>query len=271
MNLNNKVILITGSTRGIGRELAIQCLRQGAHVIIHGKDPARLQAMKKKLSAISTHVDGVCADISILLHINKLAKYISTTYKKIDIFVNNAAISMRGSFEECSSALLRTIITTNLTSTLLMTQAITPLLNVHGTILFVSSAAGLYGFPYVIPYSVTKMALNAFCQGLDLEMHDRKIHISTVYLDFVQNDAEKTILNEKNVRIHVKRKARITQEYAAHAIISAIVHHHRVRYVGMGAKLIALMTRYFPHMFHRILLIKKHAIHAHTSTRTTAK
>lgn len=265
MNLTGKIIFITGSTRGIGRELANQCLRCGAHVIIHGRNKNRVQLVRKELAAISPRVDSICADLSVVSQRYKIITHLKSSYKRIDVIVHNAAVSMRGKFANCTVGLLNNMISTNLTAPVLLTQALISLLNEKGSIMFVSSGAGLYGFPNIIPYSLTKMCLNALHQGLDIELSDRKIHVGIVYLDFVENDDEKTILNEQNRHIKVKRKARLTQEHAAHVILLAIVNRHRARYVGMGTKLVALMARYFPHLFHRLLIIRRHAVHDHHS------
>jgi len=265
MDIENKVIFISGSTRGIGRELAAECLRLGARVIMHGRSNEHVRAAVKALTKISKRVDGVAADITNGSQIEQMMKYLHSIYKKIDVFVHNAGVSMRGDFASCSSALFTTLIATNLTATLLITREMLPLLRDRGTIAFISSGAALYGFPHVIPYSVTKMALTALQQGLSIELHERKIHVSTVYLDFVENDSEKTILDARNHAIRIKRKARLTQKQAADAIISTIRHHHRIHYVGSGTKMIAFLARYFPHLLHALLMIKNGAIHSYHS------
>lgn len=271
MNLAGKIIFITGSSRGIGRELAKQCLQRGAHVIIHGRDKYRLQEVRTELSAISKHIDSVYADLTVATQRHKIITYIKSSYKKIDILVHNAAVSMRGSFENCTDSLLNTVLTTNLTAPLLLTRALIPLLQEEGAIMFVSSGAGLYGFPQTLPYSVSKMGLSALQQGLDIELLDRRLHIGIAYLDFVKNDKQKTILNERNVKFKLNRPGRLTQEHAAHTILLAIVHRHRTCYVGRGARLVAVMARYFPHLFRRLLIIRKHAVHdPHAKGRSTA-
>lgn len=261
MHLTGKIIFITGSTRGIGRSLAEHCLRYGAHVIAHGRTDRGVQDVCKQLSAISPHIDGVRADISFVSQRVDLINHLKKNYGKIDIFVHNAAVSMRGHFADCTDRLLNTMIATNVTAPVLLVRSIIPLLSEGGTIMFVSSAAGLYGFPSVIPYSVTKMCLTALQQGLNIELHERKIHVGTVYLDFVENDSKKTILNARNQHITLQRRARLTQQDAAHAILAAIMHRHRTRYVGFGTKAVAVLARYFPHLFHRLLIMRKHTIH----------
>lgn len=271
MNLAGKIAFITGSSRGIGRELAKQFLQRGAHVIIHGRDKNRLQEARAQLSVISQHIDSVHADLTVATQQHKIIAYIKSSYKKIDILIHNAAVSMRGSFENCTDGLLNTVLTTNLMAPLLLTRSLIPLLQEYGTIMFVSSGAGLYGFPHTLPYSVSKMGLSALQQGLDIELLDRKLHIGIAYLDFVKNDAEKTVLNERNIKFKFNRPGRLTQEHAAHTILLAIVHRHRTCYVGRGARLVAIMARYFPHLFRRLLIIRKHAIHEpHAKERSTA-
>ncbi|MCF6367023.1 MAG: SDR family NAD(P)-dependent oxidoreductase [Bacteroidales bacterium] len=92
MDLKDKVILITGSTDGIGKETAKKVAEQGANLIIHGRIKQRVEATEKELSAICKNkVFGVTADFSNLREVSSVTKIIIEKYSKIDILFNNAA------------------------------------------------------------------------------------------------------------------------------------------------------------------------------------
>jgi NAD(P)-dependent dehydrogenase (short-subunit alcohol dehydrogenase family) len=93
MNLNQKVILITGSTDGIGKETAKQAAKKGAEIIIHGKDQQRIENTKKEIEAFSGKVNvfSIKADFRILEEVCKMADIINERFSKIDILFNNAA------------------------------------------------------------------------------------------------------------------------------------------------------------------------------------
>lgn len=93
MNLQNKTILITGSTDGIGKETAKQAIKQGANIIVHGREQKRVDATVKTLSETKDKniIFGVTADFSRLEEVNRMAKVIREEFSQIDIIFNNAA------------------------------------------------------------------------------------------------------------------------------------------------------------------------------------
>ena len=93
MNLENKTILITGSTDGIGKETAKQAVKEGANIIVHGRIQKRVDDTVKELTAINgkSNVFGFKADFSSLEEVNQMSKTITEKFSQIDILFNNAA------------------------------------------------------------------------------------------------------------------------------------------------------------------------------------
>jgi NAD(P)-dependent dehydrogenase (short-subunit alcohol dehydrogenase family) len=97
MNMNGKAVLITGSTDGVGRYVAGELAKQGAHVLIHGRDAARAKSLIDEIKAKDRTGSGVAprfyqADLSSLAGARQLADAVKADHKRIDVFVSNAGI-----------------------------------------------------------------------------------------------------------------------------------------------------------------------------------
>ncbi|GAB4172526.1 MAG: SDR family oxidoreductase [Terrimicrobiaceae bacterium] len=164
-----KTILITGSTRGIGRAAAQGLLARGARVIITGRDPNRLQ---DTCTALGSSARGLHLDLCDPASIAAAADAVSGEFGSIDVLVNNAAILLDhySPLGELSDEVLRATLEANVIGTLRVTRAFLPLLKKSPSprIINVSSGAGQFsgGLQAFAPaYSISKAALNMLtCQ-----------------------------------------------------------------------------------------------------------
>jgi NAD(P)-dependent dehydrogenase (short-subunit alcohol dehydrogenase family) len=92
--VKEKTILVTGSTDGIGKQTALELARMGANIIIHGREPQRLQTTREELIQISgnNNIDSLLADFSSLAQVKQMADDILTKYMQLDVLVNNAGV-----------------------------------------------------------------------------------------------------------------------------------------------------------------------------------
>jgi len=216
----DKVVVITGSARGIGRETARQALAWGAHVVLNGRDEAALAETQAALT--SDRVSAVAADLSRPEDARRLVEVVLATHGRLDVLINNAGLSMRGAFADLSPTTVRTMLDANVLTALWTTRAALPALREsRGRVVFVSSLAGVRGFPGVSVYSAAKMALAALHQSLRAEESTRGVTSSLVYLPFTENDAEKTVLGADGQPFRHQRRWSLTQAQAAHALLKA--------------------------------------------------
>lgn len=89
-----KVILITGSTDGIGFETAKVLVQQGHHVLLHGRNPSKLKDVEQQLVTLSTEakIQSYVADLSVLADVDALADEVIAEHEKIDVLINNAGV-----------------------------------------------------------------------------------------------------------------------------------------------------------------------------------
>jgi NAD(P)-dependent dehydrogenase (short-subunit alcohol dehydrogenase family) len=158
-----KRVLVTGSTRGIGRATAELFQEKGADIILHGRSAAEVA----RLAEIGGHVEGFAADLSQRSEVMKLAEAAG----QVDILVNCAGIYIEKSIAETDEAIFDRTIEINLTAAFLLSRALLPKLRrSRGIIVNVSSDSGLVGYGGGSAYSAAKGALIGLTKALAVEL-----------------------------------------------------------------------------------------------------
>jgi NAD(P)-dependent dehydrogenase (short-subunit alcohol dehydrogenase family) len=246
-----KVVVITGSSRGIGRVTAGALLGAGAQVMINGRDVARLEETRRTLAGDGDppRLAAHASDVSRPEGAQSLVEQTVRTFGHLDVLINNAGLSMRGPFDELTPEVVRTIVEGNLYSAVFTTQAAGPHLRAaRGRVLFVSSLAGVRGFPQVSIYSAAKMALAGLHQSLRAEWAGSGVSLGIVYLGFTENDADKTILRADGQPIHHERRAQMSQAEAAAALIEAVESGRRQTVLTASGKLLVMLQSHWPRL-----------------------
>ncbi|PTP12596.1 oxidoreductase [Vibrio sp. 10N.286.51.C3] len=136
-----KTILITGATDGIGLETAKALTQQGHHVLIHGRNPAKVHKVVTALSRLSKNaiIESYIADLSTLSEVEALATQIKSNHKRLDILINNAGVYKVSEVTTSDNLDVRFVV--NTIAPYLLTQELLPLLDATGRIINLSSAA----------------------------------------------------------------------------------------------------------------------------------
>ncbi|MCG9543736.1 SDR family NAD(P)-dependent oxidoreductase [Vibrio sp. Isolate33] len=136
-----KIILITGATDGIGLETAKALTQQGHHVLIHGRNPAKVHKVVTALSRLSKNaiIESYVADLSTLSDVDKLATQIKSNHKRLDILINNAGVYKVSDVTTPDNLDVRFVV--NTIAPYLLTQKLLPLFDTTGRIVNLSSAA----------------------------------------------------------------------------------------------------------------------------------
>lgn len=222
----SKVVIVTGSARGIGRETARLAREWGAKVVVNGRDEATVAATARALGG-PHEVLGVAADVSTPEGAQRLVAAALEAWGRVDVLVNNAGLSMRGAFADLSATTVGSMVDANLLSAVWTTQAALPALRqARGRVVFISSLAGVRGFPGVSLYSATKMALAAVHESLRAEEGGRLVS-GLVYLAFTENDPGKTVVGADGQRFHHQRRWSLTQVETARLILGAVARGRR--------------------------------------------
>ena len=178
-----KIVIITGASRGIGREIAKRLAKKGLKVIAnYNKSQKAAEELRKELEEDGIKIDIIKADVSKREEAKKLAKYALEKYGKIDILINNAGISEYKLFTDETDEDWNKIINTNLYSAFAMSQEVIPNMihNKSGLIINMSSAWGVVGGSLEVIYSVSKAGLDGLTKALAKELGPSNIRVNSI-------------------------------------------------------------------------------------------
>ena len=184
-SLENKKILVTGASSGIGKAIAIECSKMGAKVVVTGRNEQRLQETYGQLEG--THPAYIVADLSKKEDIETLAKQIDS----LNGLVNCAGLTIPKPFKFLQEEDIQEVMTINFNAPLLLTQLLVKKkkLQKAASIVFISSISGIK-VSYIgnSIYSASKGAINGFCKGLALELAPQQIRVNTVIPGMVETN-----------------------------------------------------------------------------------
>jgi len=179
--MENKVVLVTGASSGIGRASAKLFCQNGATVIAAGRNEAELNSLKNELGEEANRIDINLTDLRETSQIERLVSSVVDKFEKIDVLVNSAGIIANGSIEDTSLDDWDKMMDINLRSVFYLTQKCVPHLEeTEGNIVNVSSVAGARSFPNVLSYCVSKAAVDQFTRCVALELAPKNIRVNAV-------------------------------------------------------------------------------------------
>lgn len=195
----DKVVLITGSSQGIGKSLAFQLAGRGAKVALNGRNPTKLEKAWSEAKEKNFEVFQVQGDVSNYENCQRIVAQVVSHFGQLDILVNNAGMSTSlARVENFHPEAPRKVMEINYLSAFYMTQHALPhLKKTKGSVLFVSSLVGLQGMPDAAPYSASKMALTALAESLRIELVQSGVSVGIAYVGFVENEPGKVVLSSK--------------------------------------------------------------------------
>ena len=254
MSFEDKVVLITGSSQGIGRALGKQLAELGATVVLNGRNPDRLSIAVKHLNELGFSVIGLQGDVSCPEVCTHIIEETIRKFGKIDILVNNVGIAVGPeTAENIIPRVYAEVAATNYLSAVYMTRGVLPHIRTsHGSILFVSSIAGLIGFPESAAYSSAKMALTGFTETLRWELLGKGVHIGIAYVGFTENVKDKQILapsGGKMLKIHRYSIKLIPMQVMASKLVKMLELRKVKGYYPFSGFMIYLFHRYLPILF----------------------
>lgn len=190
------VILITGASRGIGREIA-KGIAQKGHTVIANYNKSEEQA--KKLQEENKNIDIYKADVSKRKEVKEMVEYTINKYGKIDVLINNAGISESKLFTDVTDQDWQKMIENNLYSVFCVTQEVIPSMihNHKGCIINISSVWGMVGASCETIYSVTKAGIDGMTKSLAKELGPSNIRVNSIAPGIIDTDMNKNLSLEE--------------------------------------------------------------------------
>lgn len=257
-----KVAVVTGSSRGIGKAIAIELAKNGAAVVLNGRNEERLKEVQAIIRTIHSDVTYVCCDVSDPEAAGNLVETAVRQFGKLDILVNNVGISMRGTVAELNPDVFRKVFESNVYGTINPTiPAIPHLRKTKGSIIFISSLAGIRGLPGLSAYCSSKMALRAVAESIRIEEKENHIHVGLILVGITEIEHNKeTIAADGSLKIlknRDKSKVQSTGQVAKATLKNIRKRTFITTLTGIG-KLNKFMQARFPMTVERIILKNLH-------------
>jgi NAD(P)-dependent dehydrogenase (short-subunit alcohol dehydrogenase family) len=184
-DFTGKVALVTGSSSGIGEEIAIQLAKYGAKVVVTGRGQSKIDAVVEKCNQVSPtklQALGVKCDVGKDSEVSALVDKVISTHGGLDILVNNAGIAASSPITDVSiMANFDTIMRTNLRAPFFLTHLLVPhLIKSKGNIINMSSVAGQHPFDKLPVYCASKAALDMFTKCLAIDLGPKGVRVNSV-------------------------------------------------------------------------------------------
>ena len=256
--LDGQVAIITGSTMGIGKAIAIALAKKGVKIVLNGRNHERLEKTAQEMSSDGYDILPVQGDVGNYQECENLIDQTIKKYGSIDILINNAGISMEGSIADSLPEVFEKVYHTNILGVLFPTKAaLSYLIKSKGSVVFTGSIAGFMGLPNFSAYSASKMSLTGLVQSLKVELAGTGVHVGINYVGFSENDSNKTFLNDRGeiekmpIRNDFKRMP--LEKVAAHFVQGIEKRKYKQTFTFLG-KVINLTQRYFPRLFEWVVI-----------------
>lgn len=246
----DKVVVVTGASSGIGEAIAREFARRGSKVMLAARSENRLQAIVNDIRCQDLEASFTTADVSKECDCQNLIMKTVQKYGGIDILINNAGISMRASFLDVDLKVLHSLMNVNFWGTVYCTKYALPyLINRRGSLVGVSSVAGFHGLPGRTGYSASKFAMHGFLETIRIENLRKGLHVMIIAPGFTATDIRKRALtadgsqqgsspkNEKNL---------MSPEYVARWVCKGIRKKKRNKIMTWEGRLTALFQRIIP-------------------------
>lgn len=245
-----KTVLLTGAGGGIGSAIAEQLSIAGATLVLVGLDLNELEQLNQTLGGQHHALE---ADISSNEGRSTILQFCLQLNNGIDILVNNAGIGQFSLFQNMDSDHIAAIININLTSTILLTQQLLPILlsRPEGQIVNVGSIFGSIGYPGSSIYCASKFGIRGFTEALRRELMDSKISVSY----FAPRATNTAINNEQVVAMNNELGTKMdSTEEVAKAFVEFVESRGRNFYMGWPEKLFVRINSVLPNIVDKSLL-----------------
>lgn len=244
--LNEKVVIITGASSGVGRALAFAFARRAAKIVLVARRADRLEAVRREIEPYTSQVLVIPADVTDEAQLQQVVQRTLETFGRIDILVNNAGIMNGGPLQDQSPQTIEQLLRVNLWAMIRLTQLVLPhmLANHHGYILNIGSGLGRTAMPAFAPYVASKYGVSGFSDALRRELARTGVYVTLVLPGWTHTDLISTEIEDLVQRYGFRVEH--PDDVAERAVLGLVRGQSEVVLGGPFARLGILTERYAP-------------------------
>jgi NAD(P)-dependent dehydrogenase (short-subunit alcohol dehydrogenase family) len=216
MNLADRIGIVTGAAKGMGREICLTLARAGADLVLAAREAAPLEALAAEVEALGRRAVAVPTDVTDEAQVERMVARAREAFGRVDILVNGAGVT--GPIEtpvwEIRAEDFDAVLAANVRGTFLPTKHVLPgmIARRYGKIVNVSGTSGLRGYKYRAAYSASKWALRGFTRTVALEAGPYNVNVNALHPGIVAGDRMDRLCQEK-ARKRNWTPERVRQEY----------------------------------------------------------
>lgn len=194
-DLREKVVLITGGSRGLGLAMARELGKKGCKLVLCARNADQLEKAREELTAKGIEVITAQADLTVPKQASRAVKAAVDHFGQLDVLINNAGMMIVGPANTMDIDDYKKVIDTNLWSALYMVKAAIPQFRKQGEgrIVNICSIGGKIAVPHMVPYSVSKFAMVGLSEGLGAELKKDNIHVTTVIPNLMRTGSPRNV------------------------------------------------------------------------------
>lgn len=248
--MKDRVVVITGGSSGIGEALAKKFAKEGSKVVIGARNLKALERVAGEIKSSGGEISFLPCDVSSESDCKNLILKAVDTFGSIDVLINNAGVSMRAIFEDLDLKVIKRLMDINFWGTVYCSKHALPyLIQNNGSLVGVSSIAGLKGLPGRTGYSASKFAMNGFMETVRIENIKKGLHVLMAFPGFTASNIRNTALaadgSQQGESPRDEDKMMSAEEVANHIYKATLKRKNRIILTTQG-KLTFLINKFFP-------------------------
>lgn len=249
MDINSKVVIVTGASSGIGEAAAREFGREGAKVVLAARRVDRLQSLAQEIEAMGAETLVVQADLSKLEDIQKLVAQTVEKFGQIDVLVNNAGFGRLDWLENLDPVKdIQAQIDVNVMGVIQTTRQVLPVMMKQrsGSIINMCSMAGLVGTPTYTIYAASKHAVHGFSEALRREVKPWGIDVSLIYPGGVVTEFSQHAGIKRKTNASTPKFMLLTAEQVGQAVVKLVRRPRRMWIIPWLWSVTAFMNKFLP-------------------------
>jgi NADP-dependent 3-hydroxy acid dehydrogenase YdfG len=257
MIFQDKVVWITGAGSGLGKAMALEFAKQGAHLVLSGRRENRLITVANEVNKIGAKALCLPCDVTDQNQIKKSIEQLISHFSKLDVVVANAGFSVSGRIEQLTTEDWERQFQVNVFGLVSTIQSTLPYLEkTKGRIALIGSGAAWLHIPKSIAYCASKASVHAIGQSLSIQLHKTGMSCTTIHPGYVESEIAQ--VNNSGIYDNSKPDRRPknlmwTSQRAAMVMVKAIAKRKRVYVFTKHAKFGVWLARFFPTLTFHLL------------------